>query len=73
MIPGRLLHRVAMVLCSTDMRERVVEALLADCQNESLRAATLASRLVAVTRCWASFWVALAGGLINDARFDFSG
>jgi hypothetical protein len=73
MMPGRLLHRLATAWCSADMRERVVEPLLADCQHEWLGASTLGGRLSAVARCWAAFWIALAGCLAHDMRHDMDG
>ena len=73
MIPGRLLQRVAVALCSFDMRERVIEAVLADCQHEWLNARTPGNRLAAVAKCWLSFWAALAGCLAHDMRHDVAG
>jgi len=73
MIPGRLLHRVAMAWCSADMRERVVEPLLADCQYEWLGASTLGGRLSVVARYWTAFWMALVGCLAHDVRHDIGG
>ncbi len=73
MIPGHLLHRVAVVVCSPAFCDHVVEPLLADLQHEWVEASTLRIRTSACIHGYASFWVALAGGLINDARFDFSG
>ena len=73
MIPGRLLHRVASSLCSADMRDRVVDALIADCQHEWRSAATPAGRSLAGARCWASFWVALPACLAHDMRHDIGG
>ena len=54
MIPGRLLYRLAVVLCSADMRERVVDASFADFQHEWLDAVTLRDRLVVMARVYAS-------------------
>jgi hypothetical protein len=73
MIPGRLLHRLATTLCSAEMRERVIEAVLADSQHEWLEAGTPRSRLMALAKCWSSFWVALAGCLAHDLRHDIAG
>ncbi|HET7158071.1 MAG TPA: hypothetical protein VFI62_03685, partial [Burkholderiales bacterium] len=73
MIPGRALHRLGHSICSPDMRERVVDAFVADFQRECVEAVTFRARASALVRGYASFWVALAGGLIHDARFDFGG
>jgi hypothetical protein len=73
MIPGRLLHRVAAALCSADMRERALDAFIADCQHEWNAAATRFQRLSALARCWSSFWITLAGCLAHDVRHDFAG
>jgi hypothetical protein len=73
MIPGRLLQRLAEALCSVDMRERVIEAVLADCQHEWLNARTPGNRVAAVAKCWLSFWAALAGCLAHDMRHDAEG
>src|SRR5688500_15499766 len=73
MIPGRLLHRVASALCSPDMRDRVVDAFIADCQHEWRTAATTAGRSRVVARCWASFWIVLPACLAHDARHDLGG
>lgn len=70
MIPGRTLHRIAKMLCSADVRERVIDALIADCQHEWLVAADFVGRVSAVARCWASFWISLAGCLAHDVRYD---
>lgn len=73
MIPGRLLHRVATSLCSADFRERAIDALIADCQHEWVSARGRAGRVLALARCWTSFWVALAGCLAHDVRHDLVG
>ena len=73
MMPGLALHRVARSLCSADMRERVIDALLADCQHEWLGAANWAGRVLALARCQVSFWMALAGCLAYDVRHDIVG
>ena len=48
------LYRLAVVLCSADMRERVVDASFADFQHEWLDAVTLRDRLVVMARVYAS-------------------
>ena len=73
MIPGRTLHRLAAALCSDGIRERVVDALLADVQHEWLHGSTFRGRLLIVVRCWASFWFALAACLAYDIRHDIAG
>ena len=73
MIPGGALHRLASALCSAGMRERVVDALLADFQHEWRHAATTLGRLRVVVRCWSSFWIALAACLAHDVRHDIAG
>jgi hypothetical protein len=73
MIPGRLLHRLATGMCSAGMRERVIDAVLADSQHEWLEARTPGSRVMALANCWSSFWVALAGCLAHDMRHDLGG
>lgn len=73
MIPGRMLHRVAGLLCSADFRERAIDALIADCQHEWVSAHSRARRLMTVARCWTSFWVALVGCLAHDVRHDSAG
>lgn len=73
MIPGRVLQRLAAALCSVSMRERVVDALIADCQHEWLSADNLTGRLLVFARCWSSFWMALAGCLAHDVRYDTFG
>jgi hypothetical protein len=73
MMPGRTLHRVAKALCSVEIRERVIDALIADCQHEWLSAANSTGRVSAVARCWASFWISLAGCLAHDVRHDIFG
>jgi hypothetical protein len=73
MIPGRALHRVAKTLCSANIRERVIDALIADCQHEWLTAANSVGRAAAVARCWASFWILLAGCLVHDVRHNTFG
>jgi hypothetical protein len=73
MMPGRLLHRVATLLCSADIRTRVIDAQIADCQYEWLSARGRTARVVTLARCWTSFWMALAGCLVRDARHDVTG
>ena len=73
MIPGSALHRLARMLCSTDMSERVIDAFFADFQREWLEAATLRARASTLVRGYASFWVVLACGLMRDVRSDFHG
>ena len=73
MMPGRLLHRVATSLCSADIRTRVIDALIADCQYEWVSARSRAGRLLVLARCWTWFWIALAGGLACDVRHDMAG
>ena len=55
------------------MRERVVEAALADCQHDWKDAATPTGRLIAVAKCWFTVWIALAGCLAQDIRHDAAG
>lgn len=73
MIPGRALHRFASEFCSLDMRERVIDAFLADFQREWFDAATYRRRASVMLRGYASFGVALAACLAHDARNDFAG
>jgi hypothetical protein len=73
MIPGRILHRLATRLCSPDFRERVIDALIADCQQEWVGATGRARRVGVLARYWTSFWIALAGCLAYDVRHDLAG
>jgi hypothetical protein len=73
MIPGRALHRFASAFCSPDMRERVIDAFVADFQQEWFEAATFRRCASVVVRGYASFWVALAGCLARDAQNDVVG
>ena len=55
MMPGRLLHRIAIALCSRAFCQRVVEPLLADLQHEWSQATGL-HRLEALASGYAAFW-----------------
>jgi hypothetical protein len=55
------------------MRERVIDALIADYQHEWRTAATPAGRSWVVARWWASFWIALPACLAHDMRHDIGG
>jgi hypothetical protein len=68
-----MLHRVAGALCSVEIRERVIDALIADCQHEWLSAANSTTRVSAVARCWVSFWIALGVCLAHDVRHNTFG
>jgi hypothetical protein len=59
-IPGRLLHRLARVLCAADFHHRVVEAQLADFQDEWASANGTAHRGAILTRGYGAFWCLLA-------------
>ena len=56
MIPGRLLHRVAMALCSATFCQRVAEPLLADFQHEWREAKGLWQRVSALASGYGAFW-----------------
>ena len=73
MIPGRALHRFASAFCSPDMRERVIDAFVADFQSEWFEAATFRRRTSVLVRGYASFVIALAGCLAHDVQNDFAG
>ena len=68
-----MLYRLASAVCSTDMRQRVIDAFFADCQREWLDAPNAGSRLLSVARFWSSFWIALAGCLAHDVLHDLGG
>ena len=73
MIPGRVLRRLAGMLCSRDMCERVIDALFADFQREWIDCATSRRRASVVGCGYAGFVVTLAGCLGHDAQHDFGG
>jgi hypothetical protein len=73
MIPCRVLHRLASALCSPAMNERVIDALVADCQHEWLEAGSSSRRLLVLVRSWVSLWIALAACLVRDVRHDIAG
>jgi hypothetical protein len=70
MIHGRTLHRFASAFCSPDMRERVIDAFVADFQREWTEAATFGRRASVIVRGYASFGIAFAGCLAHDAQRD---
>jgi hypothetical protein len=72
-IPGRALHRFASAFCSPDMRERVIDAFVADFQREWFDAATFRRPASVMVRGYASFGVALVACLAHDAHNDFAG
>jgi hypothetical protein len=59
MIPGRLLLRLASALIPAATRERVIDAQLADFQQEWLLATGAMPRLIALVRGYLAFWCAL--------------
>jgi hypothetical protein len=73
MIPGRMLHRLGSALCSPDMRERVIDAFVADFQSEWVDATTPRQRAFVTVRAYWSFAAIMAGCLVHDAQHDFAG
>jgi hypothetical protein len=59
MMPGRLLHRLASFLIPADVRERVLDAQLADFQYEMSHLSGCADRRLALMRGYAAYWCAL--------------
>jgi hypothetical protein len=56
MIPGRTLHRLAVMFCSPAFAQRVIEPLLADLQHEWLRTQRFRERLSILASGYSAFW-----------------
>ena len=69
MIPGRLLHRLAVAVCSAAFCERVVEPLLADVQHEWQQAAGL-RRVWNLASGYTAFCSALGWHLVRSWGHD---
>jgi lipopolysaccharide export LptBFGC system permease protein LptF len=72
MIPGRLVHRVAALVCSKKSLERVIEPAIADLQREYSHAADRGARMTNLARGYVSVFRVIAACALDmsDTTFD---